>query len=1097
MKRTWSVVGILVLVGGLLAACDKDDEPVCGNGVCEDGETATSCAADCGGAVCGNGAIEGTEACDGAALGTHTCVTAGFAGGDLACSSTCTLDTSGCVAAVCGNGSMEGTEACDGDDLGVKTCLSQGFFGGDLACTDTCTLDTTGCLTEGCGDDVKNGTEACDGDDFGTTTCETEGHDGGTLACNASCELVETGCCDNACPAADDLRCTGDVLEICATGGNGCLAWQTEQNCAATDLICDDTGATPVCVPDCTDNCTTVGATQCAGDLLQTCEVQTSGCRDWSDTNCAATGDACFELAGGAVCADPCQNLCSLGDSRCSGGNVETCQANAYGCRSYVLQTTCDPATQYCEVVGGDAQCTTNGTGESCSDVQVVFAPFTVDGTDIMQDYANDHAFTGAGCDAASGVEAVLAIDLLAGQTLRLREAASGLDSIIRVLPTCDATAACLLSEDYSEGTWFRFEAPADGRYFVVLEAWSASPGSRSYALDGEVYDPETDCDDGVDNDADGLTDCADPSCFGATGCTTETVCGDGEDNDLDTLVDCDDPDCTATPSCWTRDGQFETYSASNRNDLLGCTVTFTPAAGDYNQTWTCPGYADFPILPGSGTVDATSLTLSDDGSYSYVLQGGWNVPFYGWPFASVWIGANGYVTFGQSDSSFSSSNFFTRARVAALMADLAPNQGGAVLVDEFADHLVVTFDAVPRYAYGGGGPTVSVQIVLHADGTIELTYVELNFLDGGTAGLSNGAAGTSPPAVDLVPPRAPAAGEVIFSEFMWNPDAVLDTAGEYIELRSVAAFPRVLDGCTITHHNGANLLTYTFPAGTSIAAGGYQVVAASGDATTNGGISGALEWSGIVLGNGDTSMKDFFLTCGATLVDTVDFGQVAWPAGGTGIAAQLGGQHVTAAANDDPAHWCSATAAYGDGDLGTPGAANGVCATTFYSNDLETDPAWTVTGDWQWGTPSFASGPAACAGGTSCYGTNLAGAYANSRTFAANYLQAGPFDLSTITGGAVLGFDMWLAVESGYDYAQVQVSTNGTTFTPLVMTSPAYNATSSRWTGETLNAWRSASANLSAYAGQATVYIRFALSSDSSDTRAGFYVDNLAISSW
>ncbi len=77
-------------------------------------------------------------------------------------------------------------------------------------------------------------------------------------------------------------------------------------------------------------------------------------------------------------------------------------------------------------------------------------------------------------------------------------------------------------------------------------------------------------CDDGIDNDCDGLTDCDDPDCgctidadgdgYGVGGpcCTSPDcddsdatinpgateICDDGIDNDCDGLVDCDDPDC-------------------------------------------------------------------------------------------------------------------------------------------------------------------------------------------------------------------------------------------------------------------------------------------------------------------------------------------------------------------------------------------------------------------------------------------------------------------------------------------------------------------------------------------------------------------------
>ncbi|MGR3311482.1 MAG: hypothetical protein ACUZ77_12015 [Candidatus Brocadiales bacterium] len=83
-------------------------------------------------------------------------------------------------------------------------------------------------------------------------------------------------------------------------------------------------------------------------------------------------------------------------------------------------------------------------------------------------------------------------------------------------------------------------------------------------------------CDNGIDDDGNGLADCADPVCFG-TGCpevcdddldndgdgfvdcadTTTAdclpcpeICDDNLDNDGDELVDCNDPDCASDPAC-------------------------------------------------------------------------------------------------------------------------------------------------------------------------------------------------------------------------------------------------------------------------------------------------------------------------------------------------------------------------------------------------------------------------------------------------------------------------------------------------------------------------------------------------------------------
>ena len=87
----------------------------------------------------------------------------------------------------------------------------------------------------------------------------------------------------------------------------------------------------------------------------------------------------------------------------------------------------------------------------------------------------------------------------------------------------------------------------------------------------------ETSCSDGTDNDCDGATDCDDPDCNGDPACpscgdgtcdagedscncaadcgdpsASETNCTDGVDNDCDGLADCADADCSGDPACET-----------------------------------------------------------------------------------------------------------------------------------------------------------------------------------------------------------------------------------------------------------------------------------------------------------------------------------------------------------------------------------------------------------------------------------------------------------------------------------------------------------------------------------------------------------------
>ena len=70
--------------------------------------------------------------------------------------------------------------------------------------------------------------------------------------------------------------------------------------------------------------------------------------------------------------------------------------------------------------------------------------------------------------------------------------------------------------------------------------------------------DDDERCVDQLDNDEDGLTDCADPDCAGAHACTAvgpEDIaewCNDGLDNDGNGYTDCVDWSCIPTAACRT-----------------------------------------------------------------------------------------------------------------------------------------------------------------------------------------------------------------------------------------------------------------------------------------------------------------------------------------------------------------------------------------------------------------------------------------------------------------------------------------------------------------------------------------------------------------
>src|SRR6185503_14149834 len=109
-----------------------------------------------------------------------------------------------------------------------------------------------------------------------------------------------------------------------------------------------------------------------------------------------------------------------------------------------------------------------------------------------------------------------------------------------------------------------------------------------------------------------------------------------------------------------------------------------------------------------------------------------------------------------------------------------------------------------------------------------------------------------------------------------------------------------------------------------------------------------------------------------------------------------------------------------------------------FLSFLLNTDPNWTVQGEWAFGTPTGAGGtsfgnpdPSAGATGANVFGVNLSGDYSTA-VGGPYYLTAGPFDFSGKTS-TNLRFQRWLNTDyQSYVFATIEVSTNGTTWTSI-----------------------------------------------------------------
>jgi hypothetical protein len=166
--------------------------------------------------------------------------------------------------------------------------------------------------------------------------------------------------------------------------------------------------------------------------------------------------------------------------------------------------------------------------------------------------------------------------------------------------------------------------------------------------------------------------------------------------------------------------------------------------------------------------------------------------------------------------------------------------------------------------------------------------------------------------AVIAAPPATAAPTDVVINEMMYH--AVSDLDGDdYLELTNIGSTPVDLSGWTFSG------ITLTLPAGTTIAAGGYLVVAK--DATqfqTRYGFAPAAVYGGNLSNSGETvALKN----ATGTTIDTVSFLDVdPWPvrADGTGPSLELIDATLN---NDDSLNWAAATNTTGR----TPGAANSV----------------------------------------------------------------------------------------------------------------------------------------------------------------------------
>jgi hypothetical protein len=450
----------------------------------------------------------------------------------------------------------------DGDGL---------YDGADPDCASSCTdNDRDGFSIEGdnCGiidcDDSNpsinpDATEVCDGRDNNCDGNVDEGFDydgDGFISCAGDCN-------DN------DPAINPGALEICGNGFDencdGVLACDNDRDGYTDDVdcndndpainpgapeICDDTldndcdGQTDLDDPDCEVICTPTG-------------VPESVCNGIDD-DCDGVIDEDYvmdDTCGLGACGSPNNT-----PSSCVGGVETSCQP---GPQSEPVDVTCDGVDGDCDgSIDEDYTSlpTTCGLGLCASTGQTVCTGGTEGDTCTPgpQDEPTDVTCDGVDGDCDGAIDEDYVMDDTCGLGACGSPNNTPSTCVAGVETSCQPGPQSELTDVTCDGV----DGDCDG----------------SIDEDGVCGPQDEICDDGIDNDLDGKTDCSDkkdcgkdPACGG--GEAAIEICDDGIDNDLDGKTDCSDKkDCGKDLACGGGEAAIEICDDGIDNDLDGKT---------------------------------------------------------------------------------------------------------------------------------------------------------------------------------------------------------------------------------------------------------------------------------------------------------------------------------------------------------------------------------------------------------------------------------------------------------------------------------------------------------------------------------------------
>ncbi|MBQ4360515.1 MAG: trypsin-like serine protease [Proteobacteria bacterium] len=326
-------------------------------------------------ARCGDGTVNGTEVCDGTKFyhnrtACNTIFPDLYSSGKVTCNNKCEYDTSACVA-WCGNGSLNKVvgEVCDGEKFGGATCETLVGPGskGSLKCVNECSaIDTSGCSKPAkCGDGVINGDEECDGTSFlgGKTQCAQwdDSYAKGSVSCNANCTINYT-LCETGPSCGNGKLDDGELCDGTKFSGN-----KKACNTLFPDLYSSGTATcSPTCEYDTSACVAWCGNGSVNGKVGEVCDHGANGDKFTTSTN------TCEKVVGKGstgtlLCSDDCKSIITAGCSEpafCGDNivnNTEQCDGESF----LGNKSTC--AAWDSKYASGNVKCT-KGCGLDFSD---------------------------------------------------------------------------------------------------------------------------------------------------------------------------------------------------------------------------------------------------------------------------------------------------------------------------------------------------------------------------------------------------------------------------------------------------------------------------------------------------------------------------------------------------------------------------------------------------------------------------------------------------------------------------------------------------------------------------------------------------------